>query len=79
MGCLHPHREKGSGEGPVPSFQNFFLYFKVKMAYFRGLCAKFRFFSMPVTQYKNTAVIQRLPWRLDLHAIKSVIQGRQSF
>jgi len=69
---------EGSGEGAVPSSQKNFLDLKVKMAYFRGLCAKFRFFSITITVQKysrnaKTAV------EIELHAIKSVIQGRLSF
>ena len=38
-----------SEEGAVPPPQKNFLDLKVEMAYFRGLCAKFRFFSLTIT------------------------------
>ena len=42
-GCPLPIRG-----GVWGSPENFFSNLKVKMAYFRGLCAKFRFFSMTI-------------------------------
>jgi len=49
----------------VPPPEKNFLDLKVKIAYFCGLCAKFRFF------YDHNSI--------DLHAIKSVIQGVYTF
>ena len=48
------------------------------MAYFRGLCAKFRFFSMTITVQKYSSNT-KTAIEIDLHAIKSVIQGRLYF
>jgi len=61
----------------VPLPQKSFLDLTVKMAYFRELCAKFRFFyfdhnSIEYSSNTKTAM------EIDLHAIKNVIQWRLS-